>query len=247
MNRILLQPEEIGETGLATLAGRRARHVIDVLKVALRDTVRVGLIDGPRGTGLVESVQVDEVVLQCAFDAEAPEPPRVDLLLAMPRPKVMKRLWAPLASLGVGRIVILNAAKTERNYFDTHWLDEQSYRPLLLEGLEQSGDTRVPRVSIERRFKPFIEDHLETAFPGGVRLAGHPAGSPARQVAVAPDARILLAIGPEGGWTDYELDLLDRHGFVRVGLGWRSLRSDTACIAFVALAGSLVAADSVAR
>ena len=46
---------------------------------------------------------------------------------------------------------------------------------------------------------------------------------------------MLLAIGPEGGWNDFELNLLEAHGFTRVGMGARTLRTDTACIALLAL------------
>ena len=48
--------------------------------------------------------------------------------------------------------------------------------------------------------------------------------------------RVALAVGPEGGWTDFERALLVAHGFTEVSLGTRVLRSDTACLALVALA-----------
>ena len=50
------------------------------------------------------------------------------------------------------------------------------------------------------------------------------------------DQRVLLAIGPEGGWNAFELDLLSAHGFQPAGIGPRTLRSDTACIALLAIA-----------
>jgi 16S rRNA (uracil1498-N3)-methyltransferase len=45
----------------------------------------------------------------------------------------------------------------------------------------------------------------------------------------------LLAVGPEGGWNDFELGLLEAHGFQRFSLGWQTLRTDTACIALLAV------------
>ena len=87
-----------------------------------------------------------ETTISCEFQVAAPEPPRVDLLLALPRPKVLKRLWAQIAAVGVGHIVLTNAARVERNYFDTHLLEPEVYRPLLVEGLQQARDTRVPIV-----------------------------------------------------------------------------------------------------
>ena len=52
----------------------------------------------------------------------------------------------------------------------------------------------------------------------------------------SPAERMLLAIGPEGGWNAFELEVLQAHGFQPAGMGPRTLRTDTACIALLALA-----------
>jgi RsmE family RNA methyltransferase len=178
--------------------------------------------------------------LRCVLDADTPPRPSVDLMLAVPRPKVMRRLWAQIAALGVGQIILTNAEKVERNYFDTHILAPETYRPLLIEGLQQARDTRLPVVSIHRRFKILIEDHLDRLFESGVRVAAEPSAPVhlSDVVRAAPAERMLLAIGPEGGWNAFELGLLDAHGFQRVGMGPRTLRTDTACVALLALAHS---------
>lgn len=236
MNRILLTAEEMAADGVASLSGRRAAHILNVLKAVSGDAVRVGIINGPLGTGIVEEMGVDHVQLRLSLDSPPPRS-HIDLLLAVPRPKVMRRLWAPLASMGVGRIVLTNAAKVQREYFDTHWLQRETYEPRLIEGLEQSGDTWIPDVSIRRRLKPFVEDELDGMFPRSLQLLAHPRDG--RQVTDSrafPEQRILLAVGPEGGWSDFEINLLEHHGFETVSLGSRTLRTDVACIALLALA-----------
>ena len=236
MNLILLEPGEVGDSGDVSLSGTRAAHLLHVLKVAPGHQVRVGLLDGPHGLGAVQSIVDGTVALRCAFDTNAPPPPPVDLLLALPRPKVMRRLWAQIAALGVGQIILTNAERVERNYFDTHILAPACYRPLLIEGLQQARDTRLPRVSIHRQFKVLVEDGLDRAFGSGLRLVSDPAARPAGAVVgESRDERILLAIGPEGGWNDFERGLLEMHGFQAVGMGARTLRTDTACVALLAL------------
>jgi RsmE family RNA methyltransferase len=125
----------------------------------------------------------------------------------------------------------------DRNYFDTHVLSPDTYGPLLLEGLQQARDTRVPVVSVHRQFRVLIEDHLDRLVPEGRRLVAHPGTTESIRTALAARAgeRVLLAVGPEGGWNGFELTLLEAHGFAAVGMGARSLRSDTACIALLAL------------
>jgi 16S rRNA (uracil1498-N3)-methyltransferase len=237
LNLILLEPGEIRGACDVRLSGSRAAHLLNVLKVGAGHQVRVGILDGPRGVGTVQSVSDKAIELRCAFETTAPSLPRVDLLLALPRPKVLRRLWAQIAALGVGQIVLTNAERVERNYFDTHVLTAGCYRPLLVEGLQQARDTRLPTVSIHRRFKVLVEDQLDLLFERGLRLVADPAATKVAGAVVRESAedRVLLAVGPEGGWNDFERDLLGTRGFQPVGMGLRTLRTDTACIALLAL------------
>jgi 16S rRNA (uracil1498-N3)-methyltransferase len=237
VNLILLDERDGLGSSQVTISDARAAHLLNVLKVAPGQAVRVGRLEGPLGVGTVESTENGRVTVRCVFDADVPPRPRVDVLLALPRPKVMRRLWAQLAALGVGHIILTNAERVERHYFDTHVLAEACYRPLLIEGLQQARDTRLPTVSIHRQFKVLVEDHLVTLFSEGVRLAADPraAVSVGSAVSEHADQRILIAIGPEGGWNAFELALLEAHGFRQVSLGPRTLRVDTACIALLAI------------
>lgn len=236
MNLILFEGGELRE-GAVTVRGTRAKHLIHVLRGVEGQAVRVGLIDGPIGTGTIVSISSEQVDLRCTFE-EKPRPrPTVDLLLALPRPKVMRRLWAQLAALGVGRIILTNADRVERNYFDTHVLRSETYRPLLIEGLQQARDTALPCVSIHKQFKVLIEDELDALVPHAPRFVAHAGENRGLRAAVKDSgaAGALLAIGPEGGWNDFELRLLAAHRFQIADAGPRTLRSDTACVALVAL------------
>jgi RsmE family RNA methyltransferase len=237
VNLIILEPNELDDSGDVRLSGARAAHLLNVLRVASGHQVRVGVLDGPCGVGAVRSIEDGTVALRCTFDPTVPSRPPVDLLLALPRPKVMRRLWAQIAALGVGQIILTNAARVERNYFDAHVLAPDRYRPLLVEGLQQARDTRLPTVSIHRQFKVLVEDALDSLFGRGLRIAADRAAARPVSAVVqeSVEERILLAVGPEGGWNDFEIDLLETHGFRTAAMGPRTLRTDTACIALLAL------------
>ena len=233
MNLIILKPADLVDDDLAELSDQRAKHIVSVLKAEPGQTVRIGMLNGPMGTGTVIGTSKDKVCLECNFNVEAPKTPGIDLLLAMPRPKVLKRLWAQLAALGVGRIVLVNASKVERCYFDSHILDPDFYTDRLIEGLQQACCTRLPEVIIRQRFKPFVEDELEGLFGDHLKLLADPSGKKRMSGFESNGSNTLLAIGPEGGWIPYELDLLQTHGFELFGMGRRILRTDTACIALL--------------
>ncbi|WP_372808635.1 16S rRNA (uracil(1498)-N(3))-methyltransferase [Pontiella sp.] len=237
MNLILLQKAEVDADGRAVLSDDRARHIRKILKAEPGKQLRVGLLDGPFGTGTVESMDGTLVVVKCEFDPELPPIPRIDLLLAMPRPKVMKRLWAQLAALGTGRIVLLRAEKVERYYFDSHVIEPGFYNKMLVEGLQQARCTHLPEVLVRPLFKPFVEDELEALFPDHLKLLADPAGT--KRLSEIQDLgagkRVLLAIGPEGGWTPYELEMLQARGFRLFGMGNRILRTDTATVGLISM------------
>lgn len=237
MNLIILQPDEISPSGEVHLSGIRATHLLNVLKAAPGDTVRVGLVDGPLGVGAVQSIADTTAMLRCRFESAVPARPQVDLLLALPRPKVMRRLWAQLAAVGVGQIILTNAERVERNYFDTHVLTPECYRPLLIEGLQQARDTQLPQVSVHKQFKVLVEDKLDSLSARSLRLVADPdaAAQPGTVVQSRQERPVLIAIGPEGGWNEFEIALLQTHNFVLVGMGPRTLRTDTACIALLTL------------
>lgn len=233
LNRILIEPDEFRADGTVRLSDARAAHVREVLRAAPGQVIRTGTVDGNAGRSRVLEVSEAHVLLLPEHD-DVSEAPWLDLLLAVPRPKVLKRLWPQLAALGVGRVFLLNASKVEKCYFSSQWLEPAHYRPLLIEGLTQAGLTRLPEVRVCPRFRPFVEDELEACFPRSLRLLAHPGprgGLPPRPSGLRP----LLAVGPEGGWTDYELGMLEARGFRRFSLGGRTLRTDTACVALIAV------------
>jgi RsmE family RNA methyltransferase len=243
VNLVLIEAGELDAEGRAVLGGGRAGHMIAVLRVTPGAQVRVGVIDGAIGTAEIERVEAGRVTLRCAL-GEVPPRPRVDLLLALPRPKVLGRLYAPLAQLGVGRVMLSNAARVERFYFDAHQLDPAFRRAQLLEGLAQARDTRVPAITVHKSLRVLVEDELDALCPGAHRLMADPsAGRGLREACggLGAGERVLIAIGPEGGWNDFERELLQGRGFEGIGLGARTLRSDVATIALLAVAAEVMA------
>jgi len=236
VNCVILQSSDRLTDTSAVVRGVRARHVVEVLKKGPGDAVLAGVLDGPLGVVRILSVAPDEVVIEWPQGDVPPVPP-VDLILAMPRPKVMKRLWLPIASLGVRTVSIIGAEKVEPFYFASHATDPEIYRPRLIEGLEQARDTRMPMVQIIDSFARFSLEALPGFTNAGQKLLAEP-GAPhtiREIIEPTPPATVVLAVGPEGGWSSHERDTFRAHGFHEVSLGPRALRTDTAVISLLAL------------
>ncbi len=238
MNRILFEADEIRD-GVASFGGVRAAHVRDVLHGEVGQILKTGELDGRIGHGEIVEMDGDVVRVRVAHD-EKPLAPWIDLVLAPPRPRVLKRLLPQLAAMGVGRIVLVGAQKVEKDFWGATLLKEVNYRPLLVDGLMQgAASTAVPQILARRNFRRFASDELDALFPASRRIVAHPGEGSGEEGKwnsgeVEEVGRMVLAIGPEGGWTDDEVALLESHGFSRYSLGPRILRTDTAAIALLA-------------
>lgn len=223
MNLLLLDAADFREDGTAVLKGRAARHVQEVLRATAGDVLRVGRLGGAVGTAEVLRADKDRVHLRVQLEGQPPARPGVDVLLALPRPKVLRRVLASAAALGVDRLLLLNAAKVEKSYFASPVLTPARAHAALLDGLAQAKDTRLPEVHVFRRFRPFVEDTLEGLLGPSVRLLLDASPSAEGQD-VAPGQRVVLAIGPEGGWVPFERELLLARGFLPLSFGPRTLK-----------------------
>ena len=235
MNLLLLEPSDSAGDGRYRVSGRRAAHAREVLRAEAGRELRVGLLEGPLGRGRVVSSTDETLVLDCEFDADTPPRALVDLLLAVPRPKSLLKLWPEIAALGVDRVVLLRTWRVGKPYLTARSLDAAVYRPLLREGMMQAKTTREPRVSVEPLFKPWAEDRAREFVGDALALVAHPiAQAPLAGVRVEPQRRVALAVGPEGGFIPYEVEALQRAGFAPVSMGERTLRVETAVVALLA-------------
>lgn len=232
MNLLLLTPEDCPEPGVARLSGRRLKHVQDVHRAAVGDSLRVGLLGGLMGTGEILSLSREQLVLRMHLDTPPPEKLPLTLLLALPRPKMLKRILQSIATMGVARLVLMNSYRVEKSFWDSPWLEPEALREQLVLGLEQARDTVLPEVIIEPLFKPFVEDRLPVLCHNTRCYVAHPGVS--EHCPVALNQPLTLAIGPEGGFIPYEVDKLVEAGFEAVHLGPRILRVETAVTALVA-------------
>jgi len=241
MNLLLIEATELGSDATVSLKDRRSNHIIHILGCKPGDRIRVGVINGPIGTGEILAVRGDgrntEVDLYFTpADNSFVEPP-VDLILGLVRPIMLKRLMTQAVSLGVGRIFLIRSNRVEKSFFEASLLKDENYRQYLLQGMEQAKDTYLPQVIMHERFKPFIEDvipGLDSKYKR--KLLAHPAaGMDLKQtVGSRISGRTLLAVGPEGGWVDYEVEKFLEQSFVPVNMGHRVLRTDTAVVALLA-------------
>ncbi|MBI3601609.1 MAG: 16S rRNA (uracil(1498)-N(3))-methyltransferase [Candidatus Omnitrophica bacterium] len=225
MNLILLFEEDFISPHRVHLTGRRFLHIKDILKVHAGRELVVGKVNGLIGQGKVLNLSKDSLRMEVKLKQKAPPPLNLTLIMALPRPNVLKRTLLCAASLGIKKIYILNFFRVDKSLWNSNALEEGVIEEQLVLGLEQAKDTLMPQVFLQKWFKPFVQDKLPSMIKGTVALAAHPGVR--EPCPYALKKKVTLVIGPEGGMIDYEIQQLIKGGFQIVDLGPRILRFES--------------------
>ncbi|MBC9229082.1 16S rRNA (uracil(1498)-N(3))-methyltransferase [bacterium SPL81] len=204
---------------------RQIQHLKQHLQLNVGDTLKVGIRHGQRYLTEVLSISEQQIKLKSIQTETVPEKLPVHLILALPRPKVLRRMIMDAVTLGVEQISLIHSYRVDKSYWQSPFLQQlESYVTL---GLEQAGDTIPPKIQLYKRFKPFVEDVLPTLITNEKpAYVAHPYAELKMPSAIQNGCS--LVVGPEGGFIPYEIELLKKNGCQAMSLGNRILRTETA-------------------
>lgn len=227
MNQLLLKESPAPGT-LLEITGSRAEHIRTVLRSKPGDTLKTGLLNGMTGHGVIRSVEKNSVHLDSfVFDTPPPEPLPITLAVALPRPQSLKKVLHFAASSGISELILFQSARVEKSYWNSTVLHPDSLESELVEGLEQGCGTQMPQLTFYRTFREFLSAMNKRADEFH-RIVAHPV--PEHPFSKRPDAeKILLTIGPEGGFLRTEVDAFETNGFQKFSCGRHILRVEFAC------------------
>ncbi|MBI5056358.1 MAG: 16S rRNA (uracil(1498)-N(3))-methyltransferase [Nitrospirae bacterium] len=208
------------------LSDHRFDHISEVLRSKKNDLLQVGLINGKLGTGKVIEITKQFIDISVTLDKDPPLPASLTLLLALPRPKILKRTLRHVTTLGVKKIFLINSFRVDKSYWQTPVLGREKIRDIFLNSLEQSCDTILPELSLKPLFKPFVEDELPDIIKNTIPVLAHPKA--ANKLVDTSGKHFTLAVGPEGGFIPYEINKLKECGFEEYNFGKRILPVETA-------------------
>jgi len=231
MNLILLEPADFTSETDVLLRGRRLDHVLRVHRAKSGDTLRVGVINGRVGHGTIQHISDETLAMSIRVEADPPPPLPLRLILALPRPKVLNRTIAAATSMGIREMDIINAWRVEKAYWDSPRLAADNLRLQSMLGLEQAGDTVLPTIRLHKLFTPFVREELPTTLSGKRALLADPHANEEAPRHVT--GTVVLAIGPEGGFIDREVETFTEIGFEPVRTGARILRVETALASLI--------------
>ncbi|MBP6274417.1 MAG: 16S rRNA (uracil(1498)-N(3))-methyltransferase [Acinetobacter sp.] len=225
MNIVLLEAEQTQSEFWKIDNPRQIQHLSQHVQLNAGDTLKVGIRNGQRYLTEVVTISEQHILLRPIQVEAVPAKLPVHLILALPRPKVLRRIIMDAVTLGVQRISLIHSYRVDKSYWQSPFLQQLDDYVTL--GLEQAGDTISPEIQMYKRFKPFVEDVLPT-FISDQKPAyvAHPYAE--QQMPHAIQHSCCLIVGPEGGFIPFEVDLFKKNGCQARRLGNRILRTETA-------------------
>lgn len=226
MNIVLLDANQDCSSDIWSIEDQRQiKHLNQHLQLKAGDTLKVGVRDGQRYLTEVQSITAQQIMLRPIQAENVPNKVPVHLILALPRPKVLRRMIMDAVTLGVERLSLIHSYRVDKSYWQSPFLQQLDDYVTL--GLEQAGDTIVPEIQLYKRFKPFVEDVLPTLITEQrPAYVAHPYAEQSMPHAIAHGCNLI--VGPEGGFIPYEIELLKKNGCQAMSLGNRILRTETA-------------------
>ncbi|MDA3507218.1 16S rRNA (uracil(1498)-N(3))-methyltransferase [Acinetobacter junii] len=226
MNIVLLDANQDWSRDIWSIEDQRQiKHLNQHLQLRAGDTLKVGVRDGQRYLTEVQSITAQQIMLRPIQTESVPNKLPVHLILALPRPKVLRRMIMDAVTLGVERISLIHSYRVDKSYWQSPFMQQLDDYVTL--GLEQAGDTIVPEIQLYKRFKPFVEDVLPTLISEQrPAYVAHPYAEQSMPHAIAHGCNLI--VGPEGGFIPYEIELLKKNGCQAMSLGNRILRTETA-------------------
>ena len=241
MNIILFEEHELGRS--LPRRDERTIHLLKVLHKKPGDEFEAGILGGMRGTGRIEKINIDGSVFVTVTATEPPSPRlRLRMAVSFVRPIQLRRIFRDLSNIGVSAIDLTGTELGEKSYRDTKLLNDGGSNAALVEGAVQARDTIIPDLKIYENLGAWLKERpwektemCANRIP--LLLAMDNIRAEGSFFNLSPTSRpAVVAIGPERGWSDREREMFEQAGFLRLSMGDRALRTETACVAAAALA-----------
>ena len=212
----------------ATLLGSHAEHLSRVLRARVGQEFDISTGDEVR-LGRITSISSDRVEFELGEIIASPNLPHITLALSIFKFDRMEWAIEKCTELGAAQIIPVIATRTEAHLAKAAAKRAERWRRIAREAAEQSRQVTAPAVADPIKFKDAV------ALPGSTRIVLSEVEEQRNLKQVLGARDVVLAFGPEGGWTDAELEAFRQAGWHSASLGSTILRAETAAIAALAI------------
>ncbi|CRG93801.1 RNA methyltransferase, putative [Plasmodium gallinaceum] len=245
MNLILISSKciyEINNEFFFRTDDRQTNHLKSILKVQLNQHVKVGVINKGKGEGIIieENKNYYVIKLLSPIHLEKPESRfiPIDVVICIPRPKILNKMLQQLSSVGVKKIIIVFSEYSNKSYESSKIFRNEEIKYALQLGLEQAMCTQFPETYIHYSFNSFFMNIQKYADDNTIKLCAHTdikTNTTSNEFSILnkEEGKILLMLGCERGFSDLEIYLIKKLGFNFLYLTERILKCETAILIII--------------
>ena len=235
MNICLFKQEELNRP--LSIKDERGEHIIKILHKKEGDIFSAGVINGMAGTATIKKIENGEITFDFKPESEGKNLYPLKMIIGFPRPIQLKRLLRDIAALGVKEVHLTGTELGEKSYMQSNLVEHGTAYQMLLDGTVQAASTHVPDLFLHKTLKECLESVIsEKELCNNAKNLKlcldniNPTGSlfSVLQEQTEKPALVVAAIGSERGWTQKEREMLESAGYLRVGMGPRVMRTETA-------------------
>ena len=209
------------------LDDERARHILSVLHLKEGDTFKGGILSGKELLVRVDAIEKEGIRLSYVEKEDSSALFPLSMILAEVRPICMKRILREVTSLGVGKLHLVISELGEKSYMDAGLYNSGEWRKIVLDGAMQAGMTGVMDVELHLA----LPDLLSSLHHRDRLIFDNVIGKKGLGEIPSLSDNVVIAIGPERGWSARERNSFLENGFSPILLGKRILRTETAAVA----------------
>jgi 16S rRNA (uracil1498-N3)-methyltransferase len=216
----------------AFLTGAHAAHLAHVLRAGIGQEFDISIGNRVR-RGRITSIDSERVELELGEEVPSPSPSRITLALAIFKFDRMEWAIEKCAELGASLIVPVIAHRTDPRLASAALKRVERWRRIVRQAAEQSRQVQPPEIRAPIRLEQAV------SLPGSRRILLAEGEKGTTLIEALPSdssgTEVVLALGPEGGWTEREVETFRAAGWLPASLGNTILRAETAAIAATAI------------
>jgi 16S rRNA (uracil1498-N3)-methyltransferase len=234
MNSIVLLPDELKNENEFEIVGSRFLELQKRHQLNCGNTLKAGIYNGNRGSIKILDSSNSGCSGNYVFNQDSFSRLPITVLLGISRPPTVKKVIHAVTTLGIEELILFRSEYSEKSYFDSKILSEDSILREVLLSLEQACDTKPPKISVVKlNLQNLFQNSLEKNISESACYFGHTQDSENSDISSSIrngclKKSVCLGIGSEKGWSQNEIELLTRYGFDKISFGSRMLRVEVA-------------------
>lgn len=235
MNICLFSREEIFSP--LSIKDARAQHLIKILHKKIGDSFSAGIVNGSSGTAEITDISDEALSFRFTPNGDGKCLFPLIMIVGFPRPIQLKRLLRDVAAIGAKEIHLTGTELGEKSYMQSNLVAHGTAYKMLLDGTVQAASTHVPELFMHKTLAECVEalenrkdfsEYLKFCLDNANPTRSLVSAMENNKIRQSPLKTFVAAIGSERGWTGNERIFLEKKGFLRCGMGNRTMRTETA-------------------